>query len=129
MENFKLFVPVALNRRGIPCFQVGRVQFEHAETHVGRRRFGFADFQLTVSPFRFVQNFRSGAADALFADFADIPKARLVRLAFFVADFGKLYHNKLTVAAVLRVELHNRVGSRCATGKEVKDNVALIAGS
>ena len=53
----------------------------------------------------------TGAANTLFADFADIFIARLVRLALFVALFGELHHDKFTIAAVFCIELHNRVRS------------------
>ena len=51
-----------------------------------------------------------GSADALLADLADVFVPRLVGLALFIAGFRQLHHDKLPVAAVLGVELHDRVG-------------------
>ena len=70
---------------------IGGINAEHAETdvEVGIGMLGF--------------DFVARAADALFADFADVFVARLVRFGFFIAGFGQLHHNEFAVTAVLGV--------------------------
>ena len=67
-------------------------------------------------------DFIARAADALFADFADVFVARLVRFGFFIAGFGQLHHNEFAVTAVLGVQLHDSVGGGGRAGEEVEDN-------
>ena len=64
--------------------------------------------------------------DALLADFADILVACLIRFGFFLARFRQLYHDELAVAAVFRVELHDRVGSGGRAGEEVENNAVTF---
>ena len=67
-------------------------------------------------------DFIARAADALFADFADVFVARLVRFGFFIAGFGQLHHNEFAVTAVLGVQLHDSVGGGGRAGEEVEDD-------
>lgn len=84
-------------------------QLEDAETDVevlrGHGAFGF--------------DFLACAADALFADFADVLVARFIGFAGFVAGFGKLHHDEFAVSTVLGVELHHGVGCGSGAGEEV----------
>ena len=95
--------------RVVDVLHVALVHAEHAEAGV-QLGIGVLGFDLVA-----------GAADALFADLADILVARLVGLAGFIALFGKLHHNEFSVSAVLGVELHHRVGGSGRAGEEVED--------
>ena len=66
-------------------------------------------------------DFLACAADALFADFADVLVARFIGFAGFVAGFGEAEHDEFTVSAVFGVELHHGVGGGGRTGEEVED--------
>ena len=67
-----------------------------------------------------------GAADSLLAYLADVLIACLVCLAFLVARLGELYHDELSVSAVLGIKLHYCVGCGGGAGEEVEDNSIII---
>ena len=71
-------------------------------------------------------DFLACAADALFADFADILVARFIGFAGFVAGFGKLHHDEFAASAVLGVELHHGVGGGGGTGEKIEDDGIFI---
>ena len=72
-------------------------------------------------------NLIPGAADALFADFADVLVACFVGFACFVALFGELHHDEFAVPAVLGVELHDSVGGGSRAREEVEDKISFFS--
>ena len=88
-------------RAEIHVVHVAVGKFQHAETGI----------QILCGQRTFVFDFLTGAADTLFADFADGGITCLVCFALFVTRFGNLYHDEFTVSSVLSVKLHNCMGS------------------
>ena len=96
----------------VDVFHIALIHTEHAE----------ADVQILGSQRVFFFDFLTGAADALFADFANVFVTCFEGFTVFVAGFGELYHDELAVPAVLGVELHDRVGSGGGAGEEVEND-------
>ena len=93
---------------------VSVVQLEHPETAVK----GLSGV--------ICSDFLGSAADALFANLADIFVSRVVCFAFFTAYLGQLYHDKAAAAAVFCVELHDGMGGGGTAAEKVEDNVIKI---
>ena len=53
---------------------------------------------------------RTGAADALLTDFADVLVPGLVGFAVLGGGFGELNHDELAVSIVFGIELHHGMG-------------------
>ena len=99
-------------RRIVHRLHVAVIQTQAAETGVQISRSSQAGIFL---------DFTASTADALFADFANVLIASLVRFALFVRLFRQLHHNELAVSAIFSVQLHNGVGGCGRAGKEVED--------
>ena len=107
---------VVLVRGIVNIFHVAVVQLEDAETNI----------QVLGGQRAFFLDFLPSTADALLADFADILVACFMGFAFFIAGFRQLYHNEFAVAAILGVELHDRVGGGGGAGEEIHNDRIFV---
>ena len=78
-----------------------------------------ADVKVSIRMLGF--DFVTRPADALFADFANVFVTSFECFGLLVARFRKLYHDELSVSAVLGIELHDSMGGGGRAGKEIED--------
>ena len=71
-------------------------------------------------------DFLCRAADALFADFADVLVSGLVGFTLFVRFFRQLHHDKFTVASILSIQLHDSMSGGGGAREEVEDDVIFF---
>ena len=72
-------------------------------------------------------DFLAGTADTLLADFADVLIACLESFALLIGLLWKLHHDKLAVATIFGVKLHNGMGCGGGATKEIEDKSVLVS--